>query len=130
MRLLVAALLILAISGCRSASNHDPYLAAVDKYIASLNTAATNGAPVAPPPKPIYLECPVQPEPFPQPHSAGVGFSGDAMRDTAALGKLSTRSQGQCEQTNAARKQAYEDALRRYQQITTGRSAGQQGGNN
>ncbi len=109
MRLLIPALLILAIGGCRSASGQDPYVAAVDKYIASLNTAATSGAPVEPPPKPSYLDCPIQPEQFPQPSSAGVGPGGDTMRDTAAMGELSTRSQAQCEQTNTARRQAYEN---------------------
>jgi len=115
MRMLIAALLLLALSGCRQESYNDPYLAAVDKYLASLDSAETSGAQVEPPPKPAYLECPVQPAPLP--FVDGVGFTTDTMHNTAGMGTLSTRSQAQCERTNTARRQAYEKAKQKYLKI-------------
>ncbi len=120
MRLAIAALLILVLSGCRTETYHDPYLAAVDRYLASLGAAETSGAQIDPPPEPAYLECPVQPEPLPQSPNTEGGFSNDTTSRTASLGSLSTRSQAQCESINTARRQAYEKAIQRYQQVVTG----------
>jgi len=119
MRMFIAALLLIVLSGCRQESNTDPYIAAVDKYIASLDTAETSGTQVDPPPKPAYLECPVQPEPFP--FITGSGSSAGTMRSTAGMGRLSTRSQASCEQTNTARKQTYEKAMQRYEKVVSER---------
>jgi len=118
MRMFIAALLLLTLSGCRQESYSDPYLATVDKYLASLDSAETSGGQVDPPPKPAYLECPVQPEPYPL--VAGSGLTSDTMHNTAGMGKLSTCSQAQCEQTNTARRQAYEKAMQKYQQVIAG----------
>jgi hypothetical protein len=113
----VAALLLFVLSGCRQESNTDPYLAAVDKYLASLDSAETSGVQVEPPPRLVYLECPVQPEPLP--FVAGTGITNSTMRNTAGMGRLSTRSQARCEQTNTARKQAYKQAMQRYREIVS-----------
>jgi hypothetical protein len=115
----IAALLILALSGCARETYNDPYLAAVDRYITALDNVQVSGKQADPPPKPSYLNCPVQPEPLPQPDSAGVGLSGDTMRRTASLRDLSTRSQAQCESINTARRKAYEKAMQRYLQAVS-----------
>ena len=115
MRTFISVLLLLVLSGCRQESNTDPYLAAVDKYLASLDVVETSDNEVEPPPKPSYLKCPVQPEAFP--FTTGTGFSAGTMSNTASIGRLSTRSQADCEQTNTARKQAYEKAAQRYEKV-------------
>jgi len=120
MRLALAVLLILVLSGCRQASYSDPYLAAVDRYLASLDKAKTSGVQIDPPPQPAYLSCPVQPEPLPESNLGG--FSGDTTSRTASLGNFSTCSQAQCESINTARRQAYERALQRYQKVVSGES--------
>ena len=116
--ILIATLFIL--SGCRKEPYRDPYLAAVEQYVASLDSVSALAEELNSPPKPSYLNCPVQPESLPFNHSAGVGFSGDTMRRTASLRNLSTRSQAQCEKTNTERKQAYEKALQCYREIIAG----------
>jgi hypothetical protein len=122
MRTVSGVLLLLALCGCQPASRHDPYLDAIGRYNSSLDAAKTNGQPVGPPPKPVYLPCPVQPQPLPEPAETPGGPTGETMSRTAQLPSISTVSQSDCERINSARKQAYEDALRQYEQITGQRS--------
>jgi hypothetical protein len=130
MRLAVAAVLILALTGCRTETYRDPYLAAVNRYLASLDAAKQSGAQIDPPPEPAYLRCPVQPEPLPQSPNTEGRFDNDTIRRTASLGSLSTRSQAQCENINTARRQAYEKAMQRYQKVVIGVSVGPLGNEN
>jgi hypothetical protein len=113
MRTIVPVLLLLSLCGCQQTSRQDPYLAAISQYNASLNAVKTNGQKVGPPPKPVYLECPVQPEPLPE----GSEMTRDSSYRTQRLPEISVMSQSECEKTNTERKQAYEDALRRYHQL-------------
>jgi hypothetical protein len=121
MRTFIAILLLLLLSGCGQESKTDPYLAAINKYLDSLNAAETFGGQVEPPPKPVYLQYPVQMEPFP--FTARAGFTAGSMSNTAGMGGLSTRLQANCEQTNTARKQAYEKAVQRYEKVISDRDS-------
>lgn len=123
MRTILAILLLLALSGCQPASRQDPYLQALEQYDVSLDAAESSGAQVGPPPQPAYLECPVQPEPLPGSCETERGFSGDTIRRTASLTKLSTRSQAQCEGINTARRQAYGRAMQKYLQAVSNHSS-------
>jgi hypothetical protein len=113
MRTIVPVLLLLSLYGCQPASRLDPYLKAVNQYNISLETAKTSGQKVSPPPEPVYLECPVQPEPMPE----GSKITGESSYRTQRLPEISVMSQAECEKTNTERKQAYEDALKRYHQL-------------
>ena len=113
MRTILPVLLLLSLCGCQQTSRQDPYLEAISHYNASLDAAKTNGQEVGPPPKPVYLECPVQPEPLPE----GSEITGQSSYRTQRLPEVSVMSQAECEKTNTERKQAYEDALKRYHQL-------------
>jgi hypothetical protein len=121
MRTIVPVLLLLSLCGCQPASRQDPYLEAINQYNMSLETAKTSGQEVDPPPKPVYLECPVQPESLPK----GSETTGESAYRTQRLPEISVMSQSECEKINTERKQAYEDALKRYRQLP----ADQQGDN-
>lgn len=113
MRTIIPVLLLLSLYGCQPASRQDPYLEAISQYNISLDEAKTSGQEVDPPPKPVYLECPVQPEPLP----GGSETTGESAYRTQRLPEISVMSQSECEKTNTERKQAYEDALKRYHQL-------------
>ena len=119
MRKIVPILLLLSLYGCQPASHQDPYLEAISQYNTSLNAVKTNGQKVGPPPKPVYLECPVQPEPLPE----GSETTGESAYRTQRLPEISVMSQSECEKTNTERKQAYEDALKRYHQLPADQQA-------
>jgi hypothetical protein len=113
MRTIVPVLILLSLYGCQPASRQDPYLEAISRYNISLDVAKTSGQKVSPPPKPVYLECPVQPEPLPE----GSETTGESAYRTRKLPEISVMSQSECEKTNTERKQAYEDALKLYHQL-------------
>jgi hypothetical protein len=117
MRTIVPVLLLLSLCGCQQASRQDPYLEAISQYNTSLDAAKINGQEVGPPPEPVYLECPVQPEPLPE----GSETTGESAYRTQRLPEISVMSQSECEKTNTERKQAYEDALKRYHQLPADR---------
>ncbi len=121
MRTIISVLLLLALCGCQSEPRQDAYLEAIGRYNASLYAAEAGGQPVGPPPKPTYLECTVQPEPA----QIERGCYGESMYGSLGVTEFSGAD---CERTNAARKQAYEDALRRYQQTTSDSGARPQNG--
>ena len=123
MRLVIFVCLLLVIGGCKTEPSRDPYLAALDQYVASLDAAQQAGSQVDPPPQPAYLECPVQPEPLPGSPETERGFSGDTIRRTTSLTKLSTRSQAQCKGINTARRRAYERAMQKYLHVVSNRSS-------
>lgn len=115
-RLLIPLILVLLINGCAKGPYRDPYVAAINNYMADLNSADYRASDeLRPPPEPSYLSCPAEPEPFPT-----VGQANTSYGVTNELQpRLSTRSTAQCEQINSQRKQAYETALKEYRGIAS-----------
>jgi len=120
MRCIFPIILVALISGCAKEPYRDPYVAAINDYMADLSSAdyrSTND--LKPPPEPTYLHCPTEPEPLPGYGHGGSEFSHLSSSGSVSPQRLSTRSTAQCEQINKERKRAYEAALDKYRGVVS-----------
>ena len=125
MRTIIPVFLLLTLYGCQSESRQDPYLEAINQYNISLAAAKAHGTQIDPPPKPAYLDCIGQAGPSAEAPETELGPTNESLYGADRIPEFSTMSQGECERTNTARKDAYEDAMQRYEKIVAGRSTAQ-----
>ena len=120
MRCIFPIILVILISGCAKGPYRDPYVAAINDYMADLNSADYPAKDeLKPPPEPSYLHCPTEPEPFPAIGQGRNSYGVLNEHQSISPRRLSTRSTAQCEQINKTRREAYEAALDKYHSVAS-----------
>ncbi len=118
MRSVIFIIGVLVLSGCGNEPYRDPYLAAVRGYVERLdNRSDWQNDSVPSPPEPQYLRCGTELEPLPGIEGTGARFGRLTTTEAASPRRISTVTRSRCEQINSDRKQAYDAALVRYEEV-------------